>query len=200
MHPIPVSRHAWCNMLLLLPTIILAAKGEVSAGEAQAATEAPSTGLSHGPMLGAVSPTTAAIWLRTEAPCEVRLTLTSATGAEQTATLQTDESADNTAVARFEGLVPDTEYAYEIAAGAAPFRATFRTYGPSMKERVIRLGYGYGYNPGNRMKGDSIFTHMARREPDFVLFLGDFPYTLRASGPRSTNSTRRSAGTRASHP
>ncbi len=142
-----------------------------------AAAAQPDTGLSHGPMLGAVSETTAAIWFRTARPGEVVVTLAADGAASQREVVRTTPASDNTAVVRFKGLKPDTTYQYEIRAGGAPFRAKFRTFGPSLLKRPVRLVYGYGYNPRQRMKNDSIFLHMARRKPDFVLFIGDFPYT-----------------------
>jgi len=91
--------------------------------------------------------------------------------------MHTTADTDNTTVARFESLLPATKYTYEITAGGTPVRASFRTFGTALKQRTVRLVYGYGYSPGNRMKNDSVFTHMARRKGDFVLFIGDFPYT-----------------------
>ncbi len=153
---------------------------DVAAAGGQPAPVSPSqadTGISHGPMLGAVSETTAALWLRTRAPSKVEITLASAAGSTRKMTLQTDASTDNTCVARFKGLEPDTQYRYEVRAGAAPFAAAFRTFGPSLRSRTVRLVYGYGYLPSNRMKNGSIFSLMAKRKADFVLFIGDFPYT-----------------------
>jgi len=153
--------------------------------EAGAAKELPDSGqpsmISHGPMLGAVSESTAAIWLRTAEPATVNITLKPEEAKDRhptDLTLKTDDSEDNTCVARFDGLMPGTQYEYAVSVEPTTYRARFRTFGPSMKKRTVRLVYGYGYAPGNRMKnGQSIFLKMAEREGDFVLFIGDFPYT-----------------------
>ncbi len=135
------------------------------------------SGISHGPMLGAVSETTAAIWLRTVIPAEVRATLTDERGKSRIRTARSGPEHDNTVVFRFDDLVPDTRYTYAVSAEGPSVEAAFRTFGPSLRSRAIRLVFGYGYNPRQRMKGASIFTRMADRHPDFVLFIGDFPYT-----------------------
>ena len=163
-------------------TAYLAAKWKVPASPG-ATPAAPTAGLSHAPMLGAVSETAAAIWLRTSVPCDVRVVLTASGKEAKSRALRTASVTDNTAVVRFQGLTPETAYTYTIHPDpAAPVRGVFSTFGPSQRQRVVRLGYGYGYNPGQRMKRDSIFAIMAKREPDFVLFIGDFPYT--AQGKR----------------
>ena len=161
----------------------LTAKWRVVASS-EAGPALPTGGLSHAPMLGAVSETSAAIWLRTHVPCDARVSLATPGEDPRVKVLSTVAGTDNTAVARFQDLAPERVYGYTISAGsAAPVRGTFSTFGPSLKQRTVRLGYGYGYNPGQRMTGDSVFAIMAKRKPDFVLFIGDFPYT--AQGKRA---------------
>ena len=159
----------------------LLAKWQVEAMAEEPADPDLASMISHGPMLGAVSENAAAIWLRTVEPAAVRLTLRHAKAKDvrlPDLTLKTDASKDNTCVARFDGLKPDTQYEYVVSVGPSTHRASFSTFGPSMKQRVVRLVYGYGYAPGNRMRnGESIFLKMAERKGDFVLFIGDFPYT-----------------------
>ena len=177
MHEILVYERALADAERERITTYLTAKWEIPAAPESTPAE-PTVGLSHPPMLGAVSETAAAIWLRTHTPCEVRVDLTTPGRETKTMALSTTASTDNTAVARFQDLAADTGYTYSISTdAAAPVRGAFNTFGPTHKQRILRLGYGYGYNPGQRMKGDSIFAIMARRKPDFVLFIGDFPYT-----------------------
>ena len=100
MHEVLVYDRALSDVECRQVEAYLAAKWEVTAATGTglpSPSKAASTGISHGPMLGAVSPTTAALWLRTREPREVRLALTSAATATQTATLHTDASTDNTA-------------------------------------------------------------------------------------------------------
>ena len=159
----------------------LLAKWQIAAPKEGPADSSQAPMISHGPMLGAVSENAAAIWLRTAEPATVKITLSRTQARDlpsRDLTLKTDASRDNTCVARFDGLKADTQYEYAVSVGPTTYRAGFSTFGPSMKTRVVRLVYGYGYAPGNRMKnGQSIFLKMAERKRDFLLFIGDFPYT-----------------------
>ena len=138
------------------------------------------TDISHGPMLGAVSEHTAHIWVRTISATSVKFIVRErVTQTEvRNQTILTDASSDFTCIAKFEGLKRDTNYLYSVGVGETKFEASFTTLGPSLKKRPIRLVFGYGYKPDDKMKKlDSIFLKMKERNGDFVLFLGDFPYT-----------------------
>ena len=136
-------------------------------------------------MLGAVSESSAAIWLRTSMPGDVTITVSRVTPQSEPLThrLKTNSEADNTYIARFTDLKPNTIYRYVALAGKSKYEGRFTTLGPSLKNKPVRMVYGYGYNHGqNRMKeGTSIFMEMASRKADLILFLGDFPYTARGS-------------------
>ncbi len=141
--------------------------------------------VSHGPMLGAVSENSAAIWLRTRVPGDVTITVSSRSP-QQEPRLQkvtTAAEADNTTIARFNDLNPNTSYRYVVLAGKSTHEGTFTTLGSSLKDEPVRMVYGYGYNHGdNGMKsGTSIFSEMASRKADLILFLGDFPYTAKGA-------------------
>ncbi len=138
--------------------------------------------ISHGPMLGAVSENAAAIWIRTTIPGDVTITLSKITPPSEQLTqrLKTAAKSDNTCIARFDNLKQNTQYRYVALAGESRSEGNLTTLGPSLKNKTIRMVYGYGYKPSqDKMKpGTSIFMEMASRKPDLVLFLGDFPYTL----------------------
>ena len=135
--------------------------------------------ITHGPMLGAVSENTAAIWFRTRQPGAVRVNLGTHGKVAASLTLETKAENDNTAVARFNDLKPNTKYTYTIVHGETSVSSgTFTTLGPALRDRVVRMEYGYGFFPAQTaLVNDSIFLHMAQRKPDFVVFIGDFPYT-----------------------
>ena len=136
--------------------------------------------ISHGPMLGAVSEESAHIWVRTAEAASVVFTVREQDGQMEVAnqTLKTEAHSDFTCIAKIEGLKKDTAYSYDVAVGDQRFEASFTTLGPSLKKRPLRLVFGYGYKPGDKMKDpESIFLKMKERKGDFVLFLGDFPYT-----------------------
>lgn len=137
--------------------------------------------ISHGPMLGAVSESTAAIWVRTTTPGEVTCTLSEIdTISEQiTKKHHTTPDSDNTFTFSFDKLKGESKYRYTIRVGKSAYEASFTTTGSSLRKRAIRAVYGYGYMPGqDKMEpGTSSFVQMAARKPDLTLFLGDFPYT-----------------------
>ena len=137
--------------------------------------------ISHGPMLGAVSESTARIWVRTTLPGKVTCTLTEI-DATSTKFIQKDHATpelDNTLTFSFDKLKGETRYGYKIRVGKSAYEGYLTTTGPSLKKRALRMVYGYGYMPSQDKTepGTSSFMEMALREPDLTLFLGDFPYT-----------------------
>ena len=151
--------------------------------------------ISHGPMLGAVSENSAAIWLRTRVPGDVTITVSSSTPQPEQLLqkVKTTAESDNTYIARFNNLNPNTRYRYVALAGKSKYEGRFTTLGPSRKSTAVRMVYGYGYNHGqNKMKaGTSVFMEMASRRADLILFLGDFPYTSSGSRGGIRNGNKR---------
>ena len=151
---------------------------------AAGATADPEPTISHGPMLGAVSADSAAIWLRTSVPADVTVRvrpMAARDGQEIVVECRTTFDDDDTAIVRVGGLVADTPYRYEVAVGDVTVTGSFHTPGPAWRDRPIRIVFGSCYKEKfNRMPaGDSVFARMAARRPDCVIFLGDFPYTDR---------------------
>lgn len=162
------------RFLILLCATMALAGGECSA--------APDPTISHGPMLGAVSDESAALWLRTSVPAAVSIVCRAADADHHephVAETRTTPDHDNTAIVRVGGLEPDTRYRYEVRVGGSHVTGGFHTTAPSWRDRSIRLVFGSCYKDRyNRMPaGQSVFTAMTRRRPDCVVFLGDFPYT-----------------------
>src|SRR4051812_25810908 len=88
--------------------------------------------LTGGPMVGATTDTTTAIWVRADGEAGVRVDLRpkgGPEGSERHAEGHTRPELDHTAVVTFTGLQPDTAYEYAVslegAARAGPW--TFRT-------------------------------------------------------------------------
>lgn len=134
-------------------------------------------------MLGAVSENAAAIWVRTTIPGDVTITLSKITPPSEQLTqrLKTAAKSDNTCIVRFNNLKQNTQYRYVALTGESKSEGNLTTLGPSLKNKTIRMVYGYGYNHGqNKMKpGTSVFMEMASRKANLILFLGDFPYTAK---------------------
>lgn len=79
------------------------------------------------------------------------------------------------------GLKPDRWYEYEfVAMGATSMRGRTRTFAPP-GVAMSRMRFAYAscqrYDVGQYWA----YAHMAREEPDFVLFLGDYIYERRAN-------------------
>ena len=138
-------------------------------------------GISHGPMLGAVSENTAAIWLRTSSPGEVTVTLSNATVPDERLIrkLNTTIASDNTGIVRFDKLTPNTKYRYVAVADESTSEGHLTTLDASLKNETVRMVFGYGFNHDQHKvePGASVFTNMAARKANIILFLGDFPYT-----------------------
>jgi alkaline phosphatase D len=131
----------------------------------------------HGPMLGAVTESSAWFWVRTanETDFEVRVQT------ENEAHLAKGNSTavdDYTGIAKVYGLSPDTEYSYTIhlpgadepAAGSFSFRTSPVT--GSVGRFDIGFGGCAGYTPENERMWDTIAGHDLRA----FLFLGDNVY------------------------
>lgn len=76
--------------------------------------EFPGPTLDVGLIVGHVDETSARVWVRLESEHEHRLVLTDASGARTSAALRTSPAADHTAVARLQGLSPDTRYSISL--------------------------------------------------------------------------------------
>jgi alkaline phosphatase D len=94
---------------------------------------------------------------------------------------QTKLASDNTCIITFDKLKKETKYQYVVRVGKSEHQGNFTTLGPSLITKSIKIVYGYGYShKDNKMKpGTSVFQDMASRNANLVLFLGDFPYTVK---------------------
>ncbi len=135
----------------------------------------------HGPLLGAVTPTSARFWVRTENAANVEIRL-SRTGhfdkPDAVGRAPSDPARDFTAVIAVDGLQPGTTYDYAVVIdGVAVPRWpqwTVRTFIPDDDKRPVRIAFGgcAMYAPENERMWDVI----ALRRPDAFLLLGDNVY------------------------
>ena len=130
--------------------------------------------LVHGPMIGDVSGDAAKVWLRTAKPMKVSVTVSGA-GMTKTATAATESKTDNTAVARFDGLKPQTSYKVSVSiAGQEVGKGSFRTranQGEPGKLTMV-LGGGAGFTP----KYERMWATIEGHKPDALFLLGDNVY------------------------
>jgi alkaline phosphatase D len=140
-----------------------------------------SSGLLHGPMLGAVTQTSARVWVRTlaESAVEVRV---SAKGdfanPDARASGRTNAAADFTGVVEVGSLKPATNYSYRVLLDGKPvdrgeFQA-FRTFPADDTTAPVRIAFGgcAMYHPPHERIWDTI----RLRDPDAFMILGDNVY------------------------
>ncbi|GDX83359.1 hypothetical protein LBMAG42_51700 [Deltaproteobacteria bacterium] len=87
--------------------------------------------ISHGPMVGGVSDTSAIVWARLEGAGSARVVYSADPSfalAETTTTIAASEAADWTLQFPLTGLLPATLYSYRVETGGEPRAGTFRTF------------------------------------------------------------------------
>ena len=133
--------------------------------------------LLHGPMLGAVTDSSARVWVRSATEAEFEVTVSA--GDEQYVASGTTSAADDfTGIAQIDGLSPNTEYSYQVSfAGVAAAASAFQRFQTSPVTGTagqFDVGFGgcAGYTPENERMWDTIAGHDLRA----FLFLGDNVY------------------------
>jgi alkaline phosphatase D len=138
-------------------------------------------GLVHGPMLGALTPASVRVWVRTEHEADVEVWITEGwdfATSVTTARGRTRAAADFTGVVEVTGLKPARDYAYRLFVDGREVPRwsewTFRTPPlPSSRDQVrIAFGACSHYTPVNERVWDAI----RLRRPDAFLTLGDNVY------------------------
>ena len=134
-------------------------------------------GVTHfgGPMLGAVRPDGAAVWLRTLRPAQVEVRV-SVDGQEKTfGPVESTNQTDLTAVVNVTGLKPGTRYPYRVLVDGKPINAaapqTLVT-SPANENAKARIAFGscfHRWGLGNQPQAEAI----CRREPTTLLVYGD---------------------------
>lgn len=142
---------------------------------------AASSGLLHGPLLGAVTQHSARFWVRTleEAAVEVRVSMKGDfDNPDARATGRARAAADFTGVVEVDGLRPATEYRYQVFLDRKPiargeFQA-FQTFPTDDTSAPVRIAFGgcAMYHPPHERIWDTI----RLRRPDAFMILGDNVY------------------------
>lgn len=142
----------------------------------------PAATLTHGVASGEVTDHSAVVWARLDRPgvLAVRLAPTSG-GTALVGIAPAGAGHDNTAAIRFDGLRPDTEYAYQADGGDSQAVAgRLRTAPLPDAPRPVRFAWG-GDVAGQNVCRDSregfpIFDVLNRTRWDFFIALGDMIY------------------------
>jgi alkaline phosphatase D len=129
--------------------------------------------LLHGPMVGAVTDSSASFWVRTVGPAEVQVKI----GDRTSRVVKTSEETDFTAVAKLDGLKPATRYDYTLlidGKSATAENTRFRTFPAQGKPAKfsVAFGGGAGYVP----KWEYMWDTIRGFQPDAMLMLGDNVY------------------------
>jgi alkaline phosphatase D len=135
----------------------------------------------HGPVLGAVTATSARIWLRTAIESKVRISILDKKGRDEkiiSGMKVSSKEQDYTCKVDVEGLIPNTRYFYQVEINGKiipvipqPFFQTFPQKGKSTRFK-IGFGGGAGYTPWY----ERIWLTILKRSPRAFLFLGDNVY------------------------
>jgi alkaline phosphatase D len=138
--------------------------------------------------VGDVTATTAVLWARTEPGAAIVAELTALESAQSVrAVLRTSAERDHTAKAIVGGLEPATHYRYRLRSGSEIIEGGFVTAPADREARPVVFAWSGDLGGGRqcrRIGGYPIFRAMARRHPDFFLFLGDTVYAdHRCAGP-----------------
>lgn len=135
--------------------------------------------LTHGPMIGAVEPDGALIWVRTDVSRRVGLRLSGGPALESApvvAWADTSPKNDFTAVLETRQLQPGTAYYYGVEIDGMLYRDpswTFTTPPPRGQQGTFTFGVG---SCARREHPQDIFGPIARAKPDLFLFVGDNHY------------------------
>lgn len=139
----------------------------------------PLAGLLHGPMVGAVTDTSARFWVRTidEAPIQIWVEGTNTSDSHtKSPIVETYRERDFTAVIPVDGLKPNTEYHYGISVNQVSHSTkwTFRTFPAQGKACRFQIGFGggAGYTP----QYERMWNTISSRCLTAFLFLGDNVY------------------------
>ncbi len=134
-------------------------------------------GVTHfgGPMLGAVRPDGAAVWLRTLRPAKVQILVTAAGREEVFGPAESTELSDLSAVVEVTGLKPDTRYPYRALIDGKPINTaaagTFVT-SPAAGSAKTRIAFGADFHRwglGNPRQAETLCLH----KPTALLIYGD---------------------------
>lgn len=178
----PVSRFATDSRDLLKPLRELPAMGAILNQQRLSPTQ--------GPMVGAVSDTSAKIWLRTFDPIEVEVRCQAKNGNSQSvAKTKTAAAEDLTAELLVGDLQPSTDYTYSVILDGVevkfPYPLTFRTAPPDGEP--LKYSFAFGGGAGYVTPHERMWTTIAAAHPDAMLMLGDNMYS---DDPQSSQMQR----------
>jgi alkaline phosphatase D len=142
--------------------------------------------LSHGPLVGAVTESSAIVWLRTDGPAAVQVHYGPSAAEElsfESGVFETSAKRDYTTRVPLQDLVPSTDYSYNILVnGQAQLTAPyphFKTFPPPGANVAFKFGIlnDFGSNGSSQPALPApvpTFDSLDAERPDFVIIGGDF--------------------------
>ena len=137
----------------------------------------PAVSLTHGPLVGAVKPMQAKIWLRTSGSATVQVEYSTSVdiiNSLSSSEAMTTQQKDWTAIIQLSELIPETRYFYRILVNRSivPTVYQLKTSPPTSAKRsfsfVVLSDFRDSVAPSYRS--------VAEENPAFVVFLGDFSH------------------------
>ncbi len=165
-------------VLTVIAGLAVACSRESSGPKAECA---PSEGpITHGPRVGAITESTAKIWVRGCEAVDVNVQYRTATAADWTEASDTaagtDLAQDGVAVVELTDLAPATSHLYRLTIDSQPsdsLAGAFRTLPAPDRPGVVSFVFGADIRPeGSR----AVYEAMAATDPDFALLIGDQIY------------------------
>jgi phosphodiesterase/alkaline phosphatase D-like protein len=133
------------------------------------------TKLALGPIVGHTDTTTSCVWVQTHGPSDEAELRVEGAGTVQFVPTDSDGDEFRTAIARIEGLEPDTRYAYEVwVGGEACAKGSFRTMPVAADEVTF---FSLSCNDGKGIGAwDLLAKAIESEDSSFILMLGDQVY------------------------
>ena len=159
--------------------------------------------ITSGPMLGHITTMDAKIWLQTESPSELTVSYWSESVKTKNIVLATSAETWNTATIQVENLTPNTVYSYTIQSkGDVLFKGSFKTLDLLNTKTLSNFCFAFGsctyineteYDREGEPFGRAlnIIKSIERKEPNFMLWLGDNIYLRKGEWTSKTGIYRR---------
>lgn len=178
----------WRSVLCLLMVLVLC-------GAVTACPDEYTVPLTHGPIVGAVTPTSATVLLRTAAPFVGTVRLTSSSGAVIDTAFVTSSASDLTALVQVSGLLPATLYSVvalssqDLGGGGQALQTSFTTFPPSTSTAPLTIVYLTDFQgpTGHPKEPTGVFAFAAAEAPTLVMLGGDFDHSNPGAIPKGTD-------------
>ena len=135
--------------------------------------------VTHGPMIGHTTDTTARVWIRADGPCRLQVRTVGAGGKIITSEGIRLVEADNfCGSVMLKGLYPSTTYGYRILLNneekSPSVSQEFTTFPPEQHRGILRVGFGHSLiGPGRQ----TTWRNIAEKKPDLFILMGDNIYS-----------------------